>query len=111
MNPYSENVFKIQLKQALGKHYQEVFSQLPSWLQVIDDFLQAREEKQTLEHHLVFPDGKAIFLETHFSKIRQDDQCHIIDLIFLDRNLPEMSGLVILVNRRKRQKNRDVRSC
>ncbi len=83
LNPYSENVFKIQLKQALGKHYQEVFSQLPSWLQVIDDFLQAKEEKQSLEHHLVFPDGKAIFLETHFSKIRQDDQRHIIDLLFL----------------------------
>ncbi|MDO9111903.1 MAG: GAF domain-containing protein, partial [Desulfatirhabdiaceae bacterium] len=83
LNPYSENVFKIQLNQALGKHYQEVFSQLPSWLQVIDDFLQAKEEKQSLEHHLVFPDGKAIFLETHFSKIRQDDQRHIIDLLFL----------------------------
>jgi signal transduction histidine kinase len=60
-----------------------VFGRLPSWLQVIDDFLQAREEKQSLEHHLVFPDAKAIFLETHFSKIRQDDQRHIIDLLFL----------------------------
>jgi PAS domain S-box-containing protein len=82
LNPYSENVFKIEQKQALGKHYHEVFSQLPSWLQVIDDFLQAREKKQSLEHHLVFPDGKAIFLETHFSKIRQDEAHHIIDLLF-----------------------------
>jgi len=83
LNPYSENVFKIQQKEALGKHYREVFDRLPSWLRVIDDFLQAREEKQSLEHHLIFPDGKAIFLETHFSKIRQDDQSHIIDLLFL----------------------------
>jgi PAS domain S-box-containing protein len=83
LNPYSENAFRIQQKEALGKHYREVFGRLPSWLQVIDDFLQAREEKQSLEHHLVFPDGKAIFLETHFSKIRQDDQRHIIDLLFL----------------------------
>lgn len=83
LNPYSENVFKIDLKQARGTHYKEVFRQLPSWLQVIDDFLQSREERQSLEHHLVFPDGKAIFLETHFSKIRQKDKAHIIDLLFL----------------------------
>jgi PAS domain S-box-containing protein len=83
LNPYSENVFKIQQKAALGKNYREVFGQLPSWLQEIDDFRQAREEKQSLEHHLVFPDGKAIFLETHFSKIRQNDERHMIDLLFL----------------------------
>ncbi|MBI5591489.1 MAG: GAF domain-containing protein [Deltaproteobacteria bacterium] len=83
LNPYSENVFKIQQNQALGKHYREVFGHLPSWLRVIDDFLQASKEKQSLEHHLVFPDAKAIFLETHFSKIRQNDQRHMIDLLFL----------------------------
>lgn len=83
LNPYTESVFDIEGQHALGKHYQTVFAQLPSWAKTVDDFLQTGETNRSLEHHLVFPNGKTIILEIHFSKMRQRDPHPMIDLIFL----------------------------
>ncbi len=83
LNSCSESVFGIRQEQAVGRHYQDVFTALPSWRLVMDGFLDARDEKQPVEHLLVFPDGQTVFIEAYFSRIRQDDPHHTIDLVFL----------------------------
>ena len=83
-NPYSENVFKIKPEDALGKHYRDVFAALPSWIEVIDGYLNCQSTEQTsTEHHTVFQDGKEKVLAVHSSRIYQDKQHHSIFALFV----------------------------
>jgi len=71
-NPYSESVFGMSRKDALGKDYREVFSGIPSWVDVIDRCLSEPESGPTsIEHNLVFGDGKEKVVEVHLSNIHQ----------------------------------------
>jgi PAS domain S-box-containing protein len=84
LNPYSQKVFQISQGDALGRHYREVFRQVPGWVQVMEGLLQTPETpKQFHEHHLIFEDGNEKYLEVHFSNTRQEDQGEHINLLFL----------------------------
>ena len=83
-NPYSENVFNIKRKDALGEHYGKVFARFPSWVEVIAHYLASREsEQRTLEQHSIFQDDKEKVLEVHFSTIYQEKQQQTISLLFI----------------------------
>jgi PAS domain S-box-containing protein len=83
-NPYSEKVFQIKGEDALGKHYGEVFAALPSWVEVIDNYLSSRKnEARSLEHHSVFKNGEEKILEVHFSTIPHEKHQHNTHLLFV----------------------------
>ena len=83
-NPYSEDVFKIRPEDALGKHYQDVFAGLPTWVEVVDRYLHEKDQaRASLQYHSVFQDGKEKVLAVHCSRICQDRQEQGILVLFV----------------------------
>lgn len=83
-NPYSEDVFRIKPEDALGKHYQDVFSGLPTWVEVIDRYRNDEDQTQASpQYHSVFQEGKEKVLAVHSSRIFQDQQQQSIFVLFV----------------------------
>lgn len=83
-NPYSEEVFGIRPQDALGKSYRDVFKDLPTWVQAIDQYRNSEDVGQVSpQYHSVFHDGKEKILAVHYSKIRQDPPQQNIFVLFV----------------------------
>ncbi len=65
-NPYSETVFRIGPEDALGKHYRDVFADIPGLIELIERYLaMPAAEAGKPEDHSLFRDGTEIVLEVH----------------------------------------------
>jgi PAS domain S-box-containing protein len=84
LNPYSERVFGLEQKEAVGKDYHQVFHQYPAWLELIESFAKSPDvERQFLEHQLSSNGAQEKFLEVNLSRIHQEEQSRPVLLIFL----------------------------
>ncbi len=84
LNPYSERVFSLDQREAVGRDYHQVFHQYPSWLELIESFAQSPDvERQFLEHQLSSNGAQEKFLEVNLSRIHQEEQSRPVLLIFL----------------------------
>jgi len=93
LNPYSERVFSLEQKEAVGEYYRKVFQKYPSWLELIESFVQSRDvERQILEHQLISNGASEKFLVANFSRIHQEGQGQSVVLIFL-RDITERKRL------------------
>ncbi len=81
LNPYSLDIFGVDMKNSIGIHYRDAFRGHEQWIKIIDEFLLEEENKQAIEHKLDSLDGRTFYFDTHFSKIRQKDK-NIIYLLF-----------------------------
>ncbi|MEW6352158.1 MAG: ATP-binding protein [Thermodesulfobacteriota bacterium] len=65
-NPYSETVIRIKPGDALGKHYRDVFADIPGLIDLIERYLNMpAAEAGKPEDHSLFRDGTEIVLEVH----------------------------------------------
>jgi PAS domain S-box-containing protein len=83
-NPACEQIFRLRPEDALGKHYSEVFSELPSWVEVVDRFLgPSTRDEISWEHHAIRQDGREKVLEVYSSRIHRENQQQAIVVLFV----------------------------
>ncbi len=72
-NPYAESFFNKTFDAVKGKHFKEVFSDFPSWRELIERLLNSQNHKSMAsEFRLTLPDGKEKIVEYSCSFITHD---------------------------------------
>lgn len=80
-NPYAEKLFGIQ--NAEEKHFEEVFTDFPSWKEIIERCVsEPCSHRSITEHCLIFPDGKERVIEYSSSTLEETEGKEGISLIF-----------------------------